>query len=285
MDERLVKVVVGLALESAFVNRRHARILASIYSDPDLERVRKLHDALIVSGDPYDREVAIWLEPALDLGPLRSDPSGIVREMREMEVVLYSLITRAGEAYRDVNNWLNFIANAAQSIEDGFWIDAKILLSRALGSSMRPSVEVLKTDPSLRYEVDVLQRATASYFREVKGYPLRLSIPEDRLDEILKVQEIMLDLMDIHYGEEGGNHPEITGPPIHRLSTAVRYLMDGNREIEAAEREVRLALEHLETMLEDAVEPEGPVLMRVSRICAALRKTRGQLGGGSRAVH
>jgi len=274
LDERLVKVVVGLALESALVYRRDIRTLVDIYEDPNLMRVQELHDRLIVSEDHYDREVAIWLEPVLELTPLRSDPGGLVSEMRKMEVILYTMINRAGEAQRDVNDWLNFIANAAQSIEDGFWIDAKILLSRALQSSRRPSMDGLKADPSLRYEVDVLQKATASYFEEMKGYPLMLSVPEDRLDEILKVQEIMLELMQIHYGEERRIDAEITGPPIHRLSTAIRYLMDKNKELKASKRELHFALEHLETRLKEIVDEESYELKRVSRLCDALKKMK-----------
>ena len=256
MDEKFVKVVVGLALESALVLKCDIRTLVALYSDPDLGRVRELHDQLIESPDHYNRVVAIWLEPALEFGPLKSDPRGLVKEMREMEFVLSVLINRVGEAQREVNDWMNYIANASQSIEDDFWIDAKILLSRAVRSSQHPSVEKLKADPSLRYEVDVLQRATASYFEEVKGYPLRLKVPEERLEAILKVQEIMLEMMQAHYGEEQGKNAKITGPPIHRLSATIRYLMDERREIEAAKRELRLASEYIETMLNEIIDEE-----------------------------
>jgi len=256
LDERLVKVVVGLALECALVNRRDSRLLFSLYSDADMDRVKELHDRLIASSDHYDREVAIWLEPVIELGTLKSNLGGLVAEMRKMEFVLNTLIHRSGEAQREVNNWMNYIANAAHSLEDGFWIDAKILLSRALQSSRCPSIERLKADPSLRYEVDVLQRATASYFEEVKGYPLRLRFPEDRLNAILKVQEIMLDLMQIHYGEKYGENAEITGTPIQRMSATIRYLMDERKELEASKRELRLASEHLETKLNKIVDKE-----------------------------
>lgn len=256
MDERHVKVVVGLALESTLVHRRDTRTLVSLYSHPDMARLRELHNQLMASNIHYDREAAIWLEPALELDPLKSDPRRLVEEMREMEFVLNVLISRSGGAQREVNAWMNYIINAAQSIEDGFWIDAKILLSQALQSSRHASVERLKSDPSLSYEVDVLQRATASYFEEVKGYPLRLKIPEERLDATLEVQEIMLELTQFHYGNDQRVGAAISGPPIHRLSTAIRHLMDERKEIEAAEREVRLASEYLETRLNDIVDKE-----------------------------
>lgn len=263
MDERLAKVVVGLALESALVHGRDTQTLVSLYSAPDLERVRELHDQLITAIQHHDREVAIWLEPALELGPLKTDPRGLVAEMREMEFVLNLLISRSGGAQREVNDWMNFIVNAAQSIEDRFWIDAKVLLSRALERSRRASVEQLKSDPGLRYEVDVLQGATAGYFEEMKGYPLRLGVPEDKLDAILKVQEIMLELMQIHYRGEQRIDAKITRPPIHRLSAAIRYLMDEKGEPDAAKREIRLASEHLETRLNEIVDEKRRELISV----------------------
>jgi len=119
-------------------------------------------------------------------------------------------------------------------------------LSRSLQVSRCPSIEGLRTDPRLSYEVDVLQKATASYFEEVKGYPVKLNMTENRLEAMLKVQEIMLDLMRIHYGEEHRVNAEITGTPIRRMSGAIRYLMDEGKELGSSKRELRLASEHLE---------------------------------------
>lgn len=284
MDERLAKVVVGLALESALVYGRDIQTLVSLYSAPDLERVRELHDQLMTSSQHHDREVAIWLEQALEPGPLKTDPRGLVAEMREMEFVLNLLITRSGGAQREVNDWMNFIANAAQSIEDGFWIDAKVLLSRALERSRSASVEQLKSDPGLRYEVDVLQKATAGYFEEMKGYPLRLGVPKDRLEAILKVQEIMLELMQIHYWEEQRIDAEITRPPIHRLSAAIRYLMDEKGESDAAKREIRLASEHLETRLNEIVDEKRRELIsvyyeRIKEVAKTFEEWRPRISG------
>jgi len=256
LDERWEKAVIGLALESALVHKRDTRTLVNLYSNPDRQQVRELHDQLMMSGDPFDREVAIWLEPALELGPLKSDPSKLVSELKEMELVLYTLIPRSGEAQRDVNSWMNYIANTAQSIKDDFWIDAKILLSRALQSSRSPSVVGLKADPSLRYEVDVLQKATASYFEEVKGYPLRLKVSDDRLDAVLRVQELLLELTQIHYKENQWEYSEVTRQPIHRLSNTIRYLMDVNREREDAKQEMQRASEELERRLNEFVDRE-----------------------------
>lgn len=244
MDARLAKIAIGLALESAIVHKGDAEEMASLYSNPDLGLMRETHDRLIESDDHYEREAAIWLEPGLNMGPLSSDPRTLAKEMREMEFVLGTIINRSGMAQREVNYWMDYIANTHQFITDGFWIDAKIFLSRALQTSRAASVEELKSDPGLSYEVETLQRATASYFDEMRGYPLTLNIPEERLDPILHVQETMFTLMRNHgnsgYSDEAGMSRQI----VHRLSSAMRHMMEEEKG-QDAKRELDLALEQL----------------------------------------
>ncbi|MEM2894216.1 MAG: hypothetical protein QW486_08780 [Candidatus Bathyarchaeia archaeon] len=264
MDYRFKRFIVGLALESSLVNRCPIQGLQELYLEPVSERVRELHDRLIISERHREREVAIWLEPALDMGPLRYDPTRIVGEMREMEFLLYLLIRRAGEAQRDVNYWMDYISNAAQSLSDGFWIDAKIFLSRALQVSRRNTIEGLKMDPSLGYEVDILQKATLSYFREVLTYPIVLEAPEERLDTLLEIQGIMLDLMRIHYGEgEGGSASYLRA--IHILSALIRRLLNPRFTLEDAKADLKLALEYLEANLHEARGEEDRDRIREQR--------------------
>lgn len=264
MDYRFKRFIVGLALESSLVNRCPIQGLQELYLEPVSERVRELHDRLIISERHREREVAIWLEPALDMGPLRYDPTRIVGEMREMEFLLYLLIRRAGEAQRDVNYWMDYISNAAQSLSDGFWIDAKIFLSRALQVSRRNTIEGLKMDPSLGYEVDILQKATLSYFREVLTYPIVLEAPEERLDTLLEIQGIMLDLMRIHYGEgEGGSASYLRA--IHILSALIRRLLNPRFTLEDAKADLKLALEYLEANLHEARGEEDRNRIREQR--------------------
>ncbi|MBS7652659.1 hypothetical protein KEJ13_05965 [Candidatus Bathyarchaeota archaeon] len=264
MDHRFKRFIVGLALESSLVNRCPIQGLQELYLEPVSERVRELHDRLIISERHREREVAIWLEPALDMGPLRYDPTRIVGEMREMEFLLYLLIRRAGEAQRDVNYWMDYISNAAQSLSDGFWIDAKIFLSRALQVSRRNTIEGLKMDPSLGYEVDILQKATLSYFREVLTYPIVLEAPEERLDTLLEIQGIMLDLMRIHYGEgEGGSASYLRA--IHILSALIRRLLNPRFTLEDAKADLKLALEYLEANLHEARGEEDRDRIREQR--------------------
>ncbi len=253
MDPRFKRFIVGLALESSLANGCPVQGLRELYLEPDPERVRELHERLINSGRHGEREVAIWLEPAIEMGPLRYDPRRIVEEMREMEFLLYLLIRRAGEAQRDVNYWMDYISNAAQSLIDGYWIDAKIFLSRALQASIRSSIEGLKTDPSLSYEVDVLQKATLSYFKEVSSYPITLEAPEERLDLLLEVQGIMLELMTARCCG-GWRGPASSLRAIHILSTLLRRFLNPQFSLADARVDLKMASEYLEA---DIGEAEG----------------------------
>lgn len=245
MDKRLAKISIGLAFESAITNGIEVEILLGLYSDPTLEEARMLHHRLIASRRHYDREVAIWLELILEKAPSKANPRALAVEMRKMEFLLYLLINRASDAGQEVNDWMNYIANAAESLTDGYWIDAKILLSQALEISQSTSIDRLKSDAKLTYELDVLQRATASYFTEVIAYPLRLAIPETRIGAILKVQEILLDLMQMHYQDEEKQRDEKVGTAIRRLKTAMQYLMNETRKVDLALQEINIASQYL----------------------------------------
>lgn len=239
LETRALRIAIGLALESAILSRAEIGTLVSLYSDPDPRGVLELHDRLMESGDHRNREAAIWLETGLEPAPMKLDPTGLVRELREMEYVLFAFISRAGGAQMDVNDWMNYIVNAAQFITDGFWIDAKIMLSRALQASRAPSVEELKSEPGLSYEVEVFQGATASYFNEVSGYPVALRIPEKRLDAILTLQWSMLEIMRSRMRLEAPDEPELIRGIIHRLSSSLRHLME--EKTEEARRELGTA--------------------------------------------
>ena len=254
MDSRLLKMAVGLALETAIVQRRETRELTALYSDPDRRKIAKLHGRLISSDDSYEREVAIWLELALEAPPLKSDPQKLATEMREFESVLYMLISRMGSFESELNHWMNFVANAAQFLLDGLWIDAKIMLSRAVYLSKSTTVERIKSTSEYGYEIGVLQRATASYFDEVKGYPLELKIPEDSLQSIILVQEVMLDLMREYYGG-GTEDEEPLRQSIRRLSSAIRHLME--EKTGKAGGELAEALRGIEDRLRSAQDRES----------------------------
>ena len=256
MDEQFARVVVGFALQAALASDCSTEALSSLYSQPKVESVRAIHDKLIESNRHCDREVAIWLEPVLDLDPLKADPKALESEMKKMELLLFFLINRAGSSSREVNDWMNYIANAAESLAAGFWIDAKILLSQALGISQSESIENLKSDPSFVREISILQGATASYFREIRTYPLKLNVPEARLQLILQTQGTMLDLMQIRDRKKPEGDNEVIMGAVRRLNRAIRFLMDEGKTLDLARQEVELASTHIDSELKDIAREE-----------------------------
>lgn len=247
MDQRLLKIIIGLALESALVYRRVPDNLVSLYDEPKIDEIGELHDRLIDSPVHIDREIAIWLELALESGHVESSPNSLIREMREMEMVLHSLINRAGRAQKEINLWMDYVANAANLLQDGFWIDAKIMLSRGLQTSRTSSIEELKSEISFRYEVDVLQKATVSYFEELKGYPLKLVIPDEEIENVLSVEKVLLRLMLAQHEKES-EEKKFYRNTVHRLSNAMRYLMEADKKPEA-KKQLVLALREVESWL------------------------------------
>ena len=91
MENKIYKIVTGLALENDIYNRRFSKTLFDIYSNPKFEAIQSLHDELINSDEHRDREVAFWLEMALQQTPVRINLQDLVVEMKEMEVLLSDL--------------------------------------------------------------------------------------------------------------------------------------------------------------------------------------------------
>ena len=249
MVDTLVKIAVGMALENAIYNGQEIQHLTSLYSDPDTERALKLHDELISSNDHLERETAFFLQLGLDIGPLQGDPLGLAGEMREMEHLLYAYLNKYGRAQKALNDWLNYVVNSSQSIIDGYWTDAKILLSLAVQTSQDPSVEALKTNPEFRYRVEILQGATASYFKELKGYPLKLKISDESAEAILMIQEPLLEMLQSPHIVEVNSEEENAIKVVRGSHTAIKYLME-KRETEA-KRELLNVEKLLESWLEN----------------------------------
>jgi len=249
MDESLVKIAVGLALENAIYNGQDIQDLTSLFSAPDHEKVLKLHDRLIASEDHSERETAFFLQLSLDIGPLHGDPLGLAGEMRKMEHLLYAYLNKYGKAQKALNDWLNYVTNASQSIIDGYWMDAKILLSLAVQTSKDLTVEALKTSPELRYRVETLQKATASYFQELKGYPLKLKLSDESAGAIRMIQEPLLEMLQSPHIVEVNSEDEYAIKVVRGSHTAIKYLME-KKESEA-ERELLNVERQLERWLEN----------------------------------
>ena len=245
----IVKIAVGLALENAIYNNQDIQDLTSLFSVPDHKKALLLHDRLIFSNVHQERETAFFLQLGLDIGPLKGDPLVLAGEMREMEHLLYAYLNKYGRAKKAMNDWLNYVANASQSIIDGYWTDAKILLSLAVQTAQDPTIEALKVNPELRYRVETLQRATVSYFKELKGYPMKLKISEERAEAILMILEPLLEMLQNPHIVEEKSEDAIK--VVRGFHTAIKYLM------EKKESEAKSELINVKRLLENWLEGLG----------------------------
>jgi len=246
-DEKLRRIIVGLALESDIYNRRTNPELHHLYLNPGIEVLRELHDRLIASDDHREREVALWLSLAVERPPLKVDLQDLVKELEEMEFILLNLLRSVDEAAQiDINGWMNYIINTAHGVRDGFWIDAKIDMNLALQISKSESVERIRVDPHFTYEIGLLQKETSRRFKEIRDFPAMLDLPEERLDLILGIQSMLLDLMGRIYLEQVKEEVEILGYVAQRLNAALRYVLRRDIQPEKAEKEIKLASSYLE---------------------------------------
>jgi hypothetical protein len=242
---------VGLALKNELYNKRLNQTLIDLYSHPKIDAIKDLHNRLISSNDHLDREVAFWLELALQQPPVQIDLQDVNAELIEMEVLLYDLVLRANsESQRNLNDWMNYIANVPQSIRDGNGIDAKILMSLAVQSSRKESIERIKRDPQLRYKIEILQKETSRLFKVIKRIPLRLAASEERLGTLEKIQEILIELLQrYNFERPQGGLSAMTRYPIQKLEAAQRCLMRSDVKTDNAKNDIFIASKYIEQQM------------------------------------
>ena len=246
VNKKLSKLIVGLALINDFFNGRLNQTLLSLYSNPTIAKIRTIHDRNINSTNHFDREVAFWLALNLKQKPLKIHLNDLIVELREMEVILSSLLWQVtADTQRDFNDWLNYMINAAHSVQDRYWMDAKSFMSRAVQSSQRQNVEKIKRNPTIGYKVRLLQTETLRCFEQIKRFPTELRIPEEYLDSVLEVQEIMIELkLNYHLQHPTKEISKLIENSIKKLNSALRYLMHSN--LEDASKELERASDHME---------------------------------------
>lgn len=240
--------MAGLAVEAEIYNRRLNQKLLDLYSKPSPEALKALHDRLIASDDYLDREVAFWLELALDREPAKVDLKDLAVELNEMEILLSDLLWQVEvDSQRDLNDWMNYISNVPQSIQRGFGIDAKILMNMAVEYSVKESIERNKRNPNVGYKVDMLQKETLRLFEEISKIPIKLNVPEEWLDELIELQGILIDVLKKYYLERAGKTEDIIRYPLQRLEEVQKHLMKPEVEKDKARQETMLAYENLES--------------------------------------
>lgn len=260
MNSKLGKIAVGLALESEILNRRRNQRLFDLYRNPTLEGIRALYEELKNSASHYDREVAIWLSTVLDVPSKNLDIEDLLQEFREMEWLLYHMLEEVEMSQRqDLSDWMNFLVNAAHNIEDGWYIDAKLCMNLALKFSRKESIEDIKQNPVLGYLINLLQIETLRRFQEIREMPSNLDIPEERLDVIVAIQEILIDLSSKYYLDDLEKHVSaLLKYVIPKIRSSMNHLMRSDFDFTKG-------LEELRNLSEILMEWEDPKTSEFAR--------------------
>jgi len=274
VDEKVLKVIVGLALENELYSGRDNPRLRSLYSSPSEGRIQSYYRELANSRSSLDRETSFWLETALPKEKSTvSDTSRLVLRLQRVEAILYSLLMQSdSNVGSELNDWMNYVANAEESLVGSFWLDAKIFASRALESAERTVTKIGPTDiRRLRYELGILKTETQTLFEELKRLPLTIRVSAEGFDLVLGVQEMLIELLSLRersQAEKGAM--EGIHYSMQKLVTAQRYLLRGDAEVLKAKQEISFALEYLERDKKKIAKTE--TRMRLTKMVEKLRK-------------
>jgi hypothetical protein len=241
----LLKIAIGLALKSVLYRGRINPILYDLYDNPHQSDVIKYYTTLITSDHHADRETAFWLELAIPKPPERIDLGAIIDVLRKMEVILYDLLMQINPNFQtDLNDWLNYIANIPHMLESGTGIDAKRLISQALGSSKASTIEVMKNDPKLARKLRILQQETHHLYLQILGIPMKLSIPKEQQELVLKLQHQILELLKIGMKQRGNTPNYQYG--LQRLEHVQTQLMNAPVSHQLVKKNIIQAISNLQ---------------------------------------
>lgn len=245
-DRKAKQIAVGLALICEMYNRRLSPELTSLYEDPDSRRIEALHKRLLESEDYRDREVGLWLGLVVETSDPHLDFKDLQKELEEMEYILTTFMSRvSGSSQRELNNWINHLANAAYSIRDGFWFDAKIDMNRAVESSNGAALSAAKNTVGLNYEMGLIQAETLKMFKGLKGLPVRLNTPADRHELVLEIQAVFLESMKEIYLKDSSIPNEVLKYIFDHVGSALRYSMRSEYGTDHIRREIEMVSEYL----------------------------------------
>ncbi len=219
--------------------------LSNLYTSPHPDKAYKYYTILLASDRHSDRETAFWLELAIPKPPERIDLAAVIDILRKMEVILYDLLMQATPNLQtDLNNWLNYIANIPHMLESGTGIDAKRLISQALDSSKTSTIEILKNDPTIGRKLRILQQETQYLYHQILRIPLKLVIPEGQQDLVLRLQQQLLELLQVGL-KQVENTPNYQYS-IQKLERIQTYLMNPNIPYKVVKSDIRQAINYLQ---------------------------------------
>ena len=270
-----LKVIAGFALIYDLWNERSTPELHVLYEQPTVEAFRQVHSVLQSSDDYRDREAAIWLMLALNMPEPRVDLQDTVNELQEMEFIIRRLLSRSGEAWQaDLNMWMDYLANAAIGLKDGFWLDAKMDLNRALSLATGRGIMGIPSTAGISHEISLLRNETRRLFLIVRDIPVRLNVPVERLDLVLNLQTLLMKAIALQM-RRMEETSEALAQAVRDINQALRQAMrEGEKESSVMEQ-LRLVSSRLETEVEEhAGQPGIPALNQLrDHVNAFVRNT------------
>ena len=238
---RYNKIVVGLALANELHLRKASHDLVDVYRTPNKRRIKILHDRLSTSTDDVDQETALFLGLALNGDPREVDLHQLLVTLKEIEVLLFEFMRQAsGSTQRNLNDWYNYLVNASQSLHDGDFFDAKILMNRAYQSAKRTTVDNSPSKYALRSKIAILRTGTLDASQKIQEIPIRLRVPEARHELIVEELDVLIESLTLLRECGEATISSAIGLVIQKVNAALRITMrsvdvkDAVREIDAA---------------------------------------------------
>jgi len=213
LNQKVAKFVVGSVLIDCVNNCQYDNSLFEIYEqlrrlysseEIDLQKVEQLHTELIRSTNENQRDLGFTLEPLIRFNPPARDWRDLAIEMLETEIDLFDLFYRLEiskeKKYEshDLLEWLNSIGSSVNYMRSLDWVNAKKYANRALVLSKSESNQKITGDEYLGEAIKIHQKDTKKYYVETIKHPVNVDYPEDRLDLILELQVILLELDEIY---------------------------------------------------------------------------------------
>jgi gas vesicle protein len=144
---------------------------------------------------------------------------------------------------------LNYVANAGESINTGFWIDAKAYMDRAVEAADETLTKVGSADPKMLYDLDILRSETRRDHEELLKASFRLKLPEDALNQILVVQDLLIRILRRWVAEADHKSAELLLFISDRLTIAERSLLQEKPDMQNAAESVTQAISQIENQI------------------------------------
>src|SRR5438552_11876640 len=234
------------------------------------------------------RAIGLMLEQALDKTVPDPDPilwRDLALDMRESQVHLVDYMYRMGEfmheeadvekkhilnrIYDEFQRWQASVGEATRHLRDENWMEAKIEIEEAYSLSQSETFNSLVTlNSNYKGAIETQRRDVKKYRDTIRLYPSKMSLPANRVATIVRVQELLLGLQELQSQNEMDLKVlDAISYPIEKLGTAVRYLLNANVEVAAANYEIGISNDHLKDRVKAFA---GPTRKNLSDITGQL---------------